>query len=426
VKLTQGQEPDPPQSTIVATGSGFTYQGQLSHEGAIVDNSCDFTFGLYDAASDGDRLGDFQSVSNVTVEDGRFTVILNDSNQFGPNAFDGSARWLDITVQCAGDSAPTYLGRQPLTRTPYASYALEAASAASAPWNGITGVPPELADGDDDTTYSAGAGLLLNSGEFSAQGSPYANVVVVAKSGGDFTHIQAAIDSIDDASESNRYLVWIAPGLYEEQVIMKPYVDLQGAAQNLTTIRWIGSNLHPINYGDSATLQAAENAEFRSLTIESDGAIGGGSPRIYTVAVRGQHLADNLQGRDVTLSASGATNYNYGLFTQSVIAAHLSNATISASGGIRSRAVRSSTTTTLDNVKLFASGGSNSSFGLYLEGGTTYVHNSQLQGETFSVRLAFGTAHLAGTKLNGTAYGVNLTCVHSYDANYSALGTDCQ
>jgi hypothetical protein len=42
-----------------------------------------------------------------------------------------------------------------------------ALSTTRAPWSGLTGVPADLADGDDDTTYTAGPGLSLSSGAFS-------------------------------------------------------------------------------------------------------------------------------------------------------------------------------------------------------------------------------------------------------------------
>ncbi|HSM58430.1 MAG TPA: hypothetical protein VK879_19910 [Candidatus Sulfomarinibacteraceae bacterium] len=172
VGLTQGQEPDTPDQSAAALGSGFTYQGELTSEGAPINNTCDITARLYDAASGGNQVGSAQTVSNVTVSDGRFTVLLNDAGQFGRNAFNGDARWLDISVQCDGDASATHLGRQALTATPYATFAAYA---------------------------------------LHTEGSPYANVVVVAHSGGDFDTIQAALNSITDASDQNRYLVWVAP-----------------------------------------------------------------------------------------------------------------------------------------------------------------------------------------------------------------------
>jgi len=55
-----------------------------------------------------------------------------------------------------------------------------------------------------------------------------AKVITVATSGGDFSSIQSAIDSVTDATNTNRYLINIAPGLYLENIAMKDYVVLQG------------------------------------------------------------------------------------------------------------------------------------------------------------------------------------------------------
>ena len=71
-------------------GHDFTYQGRLSFDGQPVDNACDFHFNLYD-----DDLGDIQiritqTITDVAVSGGLFTVQLD----FGPGAFQGDARWL--------------------------------------------------------------------------------------------------------------------------------------------------------------------------------------------------------------------------------------------------------------------------------------------------------------------------------------------
>lgn len=96
----------------------------------------------------------------------------------------------------------------------------------------------------------------------------YANVIVVAKSGGDFTSPVDAMNSITDASSTNPYLVSIMPGVYNIGLIslqMKPYVDIEGSGENVTKIT--GN----INSGMYGVVDGASYAEIRFLTIENTG-----------------------------------------------------------------------------------------------------------------------------------------------------------
>ncbi len=166
-------------------GSGFTYQGQLKDSGGNpIDSTCSFTFSLWDAVSGGTQVGSDSVVAGVAVVGGYFAALVNGGGEFGAGAFAGEARWLEIAVQCTGDPGPTPLSpRQPLNAAPYASYSQVA------PWAGLSNVPAGFADnvdndvlaaltptlgqvakwdgsawaaaGDDDTTYSAGVGLVL-------------------------------------------------------------------------------------------------------------------------------------------------------------------------------------------------------------------------------------------------------------------------
>jgi hypothetical protein len=166
--LTQAsaQQPSPTSAPVAAT---FTYQGRLLDGSAPANGPYTLTFRLFDAASGGAQVSATLTRS-VTVTNGLFTTGLD----FGFAAFDGSARWLEIAV-----GATTLAPRQPLTAAPYALYA------GAAPWSGLTNIPPDLADGDDvgpasiqwtdvlsrpaglddgddNTTYAAGSGLILS------------------------------------------------------------------------------------------------------------------------------------------------------------------------------------------------------------------------------------------------------------------------
>lgn len=118
---TGRQGGDGPASPL---GSAFTYQGQLKSGDQPVDDTCDFEFGLYDAASLGSQIGISQTES-LTVTGGLFTAVLD----FGAGAFSGEARWLAVRVQCGAEMDYTGLGRQALTAAPYALYSVAAGDA---------------------------------------------------------------------------------------------------------------------------------------------------------------------------------------------------------------------------------------------------------------------------------------------------------
>lgn len=74
-----------------------------------------------------------------------------------------------------------------------------------------------------------------------------ANILTVAKKGGDFTSVKDAVDSIADNSSSNRYIVQVGPGIFTEDTItMKEYVSILGSAFAQTIIEADGPNKHLI------------------------------------------------------------------------------------------------------------------------------------------------------------------------------------
>lgn len=140
----------------VSVNGAFTYQGKLSKGGGLITDSCQMAFRLFDSEAMGDQIGEVITTS-VPVTGGLFTVVLNESGQFGASAFNGEARWLEIRVKCPGDVDFTNLNRQAITSAPYSSYSLSTSSLQGYPltttapslgqsivWNGSEWIPSSI------------------------------------------------------------------------------------------------------------------------------------------------------------------------------------------------------------------------------------------------------------------------------------------
>ena len=160
------------------------------------------------------------------------------------------------------------------------------------------------------------------------------HVVTVSAQGGDFTDPVAAVNSINDCTAANPYLVQIKPGVYTltQTLVMKPFVTIAGSGRDTTTLTGaISTNSFD---AASAIVSGADNAALLDLTVENTG--GGGvsiglynnrtSPVIQNVAVTasGGRFSYGVYNEypsspvmtEVTAKASGG-NYNYGVFTSS-------------------------------------------------------------------------------------------------------------
>src|SRR5205809_2073675 len=104
-------------TTARAQTTSFVYQGRLSDGGTAANGNYDFQFALFDNASGGLQVGSTQTLNTVAVSNGVFTVGLD----FGPNAFNGANRFLEISARLSGGGSFTLLTpRQQITSTPYA------------------------------------------------------------------------------------------------------------------------------------------------------------------------------------------------------------------------------------------------------------------------------------------------------------------
>jgi len=107
---------------VAAQGTtAFTYQGQLRDGGTNANGTYVMQFKLYDAVTSGNQIGSIITAS-PTLANGLFTVNLD----FGASAFNGAARYLDITV--SNGVAQTLSPRVEVLPSPYALYAAVAAT----------------------------------------------------------------------------------------------------------------------------------------------------------------------------------------------------------------------------------------------------------------------------------------------------------
>lgn len=98
----------------------------------------------------------------------------------------------------------------------------------------------------------------------------YQQCVTVAKSGGDYTTIQGAIDSITDASTTKRYVVLVYPGDYAENVTMKAYVDLAGIKATSCRITPTSGTVITFDTSFSNIFNMGIYADYGTLTANTD------------------------------------------------------------------------------------------------------------------------------------------------------------
>src|SRR5438876_326643 len=119
---------DPAQAAPLTTA--FSYQGRLTDNGQLANGIYDFQFRLFDAPTNGAQVPVVLGYPTVAVSNGLFTTGLD----FGSNVFNGTTWWLEISLRRAGTFGEfIFLSpRQPLTPTPNALFAVNAALATTA------------------------------------------------------------------------------------------------------------------------------------------------------------------------------------------------------------------------------------------------------------------------------------------------------
>lgn len=94
-----------------------------------------------------------------------------------------------------------------------------------------------------------------------------ANIISVAKSGGDFSSIQSAIDSITDVAPDKPYTILLYPGIYDEKITLKDYISLVGYDKK--TCKIISNQSYNGMDARTGFVVKNTNGEVRNLYIEN-------------------------------------------------------------------------------------------------------------------------------------------------------------
>ena len=167
-------------STQAATlSTGFSYQGRLFDGGTAANGQYEMEFLLRDRAMGGNQVGTTVAVAPVTVTNGLFQVTVD----FGTNVWDGSARWLDVSVRTNGSISPHTLltPSQLIQPVPYAIHSIKAGElVGTLPSTQLSGSYPNSVTMNNaaNTFGGNGSGLTsLNASQLAAGTVPDARIV---------------------------------------------------------------------------------------------------------------------------------------------------------------------------------------------------------------------------------------------------------
>lgn len=237
---------------------------------------------------------------------------------------------------------------------------------------------------------------------------PIKNVIVVAKSGGDFTDPISAVESISDNEEENRYVIYIAPGTYilDKALEMKSFVSLVGSGRDLTKIQGSFSSSGP--GGSGVLIHGADTANITNLNLSNirdvaSPAGGGNAVGIYNEDVK-MRIIDvsilvtaglNNYGilnddaspfiREVHLEAGDnlSSGSNYGIYNQNGSRPVIEDSFIDANYGKNNYGIYNAgfSSTNLNTVKVRAGVGTADHVGYYVENGLPEIINSWIEAD---------------------------------------------
>lgn len=145
------------------------------------------------------------------------------------------------------------------------------------------------------------------------------NQIIVATSGGDFSSVAEALNSITTNSSNDLFHVLVGPGVYSETETLhvKDYVHLEGSGPNVTRIE---SNVNGTAVFDTASWAAMlhDNGRISNLTLVNNGDTAAAAVGVGISGITDTAVLDNVDIRAVGTRTTGTVNSNIAVYINDV------------------------------------------------------------------------------------------------------------
>lgn len=251
--------------------------------------------------------------------------------------------------------------------------------------------------------FAQSSSAIQSTAKLTASSLP-ANKVQVWPGGAMFDTIQAAIDSISNAGPQLQYQLAVGAGTFNENVVMKDYVYITGAGQDITFITAAGQ----MNFRASV-VNSASNCGISELTINATGGGWGCCPIGIKIVGGGKF---HISGVNINASDSGTPGNNVrgisnntGSYTGSVI---LGQSVIQASGV---------NDTTVVGIDCFGNQAAN--------GFTIFINLSTVQAQSQSQSFGVSTAVAASATLENSKIIAGTYSLYNSDGGSPIVANQC-
>lgn len=232
-----------------------------------------------------------------------------------------------------------------------------------------------------------------------------------------FNTIQGALGSITDESSLRRYLIKVMPGIFQEQITLRSFIEIEGSGLETTTIEGGISIYSPGN-------ERPEDITVKHLTLSNpDGNpvyIAGGIMLLDSVRITGLNgfYGDTFGGAVIINSKIEAVNTGILMCHDMAL---IENTTVSGNTALEMKCVFTSERLVIKKSEL--NGGST---GISMSNfGNLYVYDSIVRGG-YAVSYdggGSGKFHIAGSQMDGDFRPAPETnkIINSYDGNFNPI-----